>query len=220
VFEIGRVVSGLDEQNLAIENKKLAVLFASQKKSEQELFFEMKKMIVDIAKNLMGVDVELEMGETVSYLHPVNSFRVKSRTDDYGYVGILHPETKKSIDKRFNVCLLEIDFERLSNTVVYSKKIKQVSKYQSVEIDYNVLVDENMVYGELVKKLAKFKSRIMTGYELVDIYENKEVLGNKKSMTLRFGLASMDHTLSGEEIENFRKEFEEYIKRSGLELRA
>ena len=77
-----------------------------------------------------------------------------------------------------------------------------------------------MVYGELVKKLAKFKSRIMTGYELVDIYENKDVLGNKKSMTLRFGLASMDHTLSGEEIENFRKEFEDYIKRAGLELRV
>ena len=53
----------------------------------------------------------------------------------------------------------------------------------------------------------------MTGYELVDIYENKDVLGDKKSMTLRFGLASMDHTLSGEEIENFRKEFEDYIKR-------
>jgi phenylalanyl-tRNA synthetase beta chain len=44
VFEIGRVVSGLDEQNLAIENKKLAVLFASQKKSEQELFFEINSL--------------------------------------------------------------------------------------------------------------------------------------------------------------------------------
>ena len=220
VFEIGRVVSGLDDQNMAIENKKLAVLFASQKKTEQDLFFEMKTMIVDIAKNLMGVDVELETSETVPYLHPINSFRIKSRTDDYGYIGILHPVTKKSIDKRFNVCLLEIDFEKLANTIVYSKKIKQISKYQSVEIDYNVLVDENMVYGELVKKLAKFKSKIMTGYELVDIYENKEVLGNKKSMTLRFGLASLDHTLSGEEIDSFRKEFEDHIKRAGLEIRG
>lgn len=219
VFEIGRVVSGLTEENLAIENKKLAILLGSQKKSEKELFFEMKTIIVDIAKNLMGVDIELAMGETVPYLHPVNSFRIKSRTDDYGSMGILHPEVKKSIDKRFNVCLLEIDFEKLANTVVYSKKIKQVSKYQAVEIDYNLLVDENLVYEELVKKLAKFRAKIMIGYSLVDIYENKEVLGDKKSVTLRFNLASMDHTLSGEEIDNFRKEFEEYIKRAGLELR-
>ncbi len=220
VFEIGRVVSGLTEDNLAIENKKLAILLASQKKTEKDLFFEMKTINVDIAKNLMGVDVELDMGETVPYLHPVNSFRIKSRTDDYGVVGILHPEVKKSIDKRFNVCLLEIDFEKLANTVVYSKKIKQVSKYQAVEIDYNLLVPEDLVYAELVKKLAKFKSKIMVGYSLVDIYENKEVLGDKKSMTLRFNLASLDHTLSGEEIDNFRKEFEDYIKRNGLELRT
>lgn len=220
VFEIGRVVSGLDEQNLAIENKKLAVLLASQTKSEKDLFYEMKMLIVDVAKNLMGIDVELEQGETVPYLHPVNSFRIKSRTDDYGYMGILHPETKKAVDKRFNVCAMEIDFEKLANTVVYSKKIKQVSKYQSVEIDYNVLINEDEVYADLCKKLAKFKSKIMIGYNLIDVYENKEILKDKKSVTLRFNLASMDHTLSGEEIENFRKEFEEYVKRAGLELRG
>ena len=63
---------------MAIENKKLAVLFASQKKTEQDLFFEMKTMIVDIAKNLLVVDVELETGESVPYLHSINSFRIKS----------------------------------------------------------------------------------------------------------------------------------------------
>lgn len=220
VFEIGRVVAGLDENNLAIEKKKLAILLASQKKSEKELFFEMKTIIIDVAKNLMGIDVELEMGETVPYLHPVNSFRIKSRTADYGEMGILHPEVKKSIDKRFNVCLLEVDFEALANTIAYAKKIKQVSKYQAVEIDYNLLVDENLVYAELVKKLSKFKSRIMVGYNLIDIYENKDVLGDKKSVTLRFNLASLDHTLTGDEIENFRNEFEDYIKRNGLELRV
>ena len=220
VFEIGRVVSGLNEENLAIENKKLAIMFASQTKSEKELFFEMKTAIVDIAKNLMGVDVELEQGETPAYMHPVNSFRIKSRTDDYGYMGILHPEVKKSIDKRFNVCGLEIDFERLSNTVVYSKKIKQVSKYQGVEIDYNILVDEDLIYSDLAKIIGKYRSKNLIGFSLIDIYENKAVLGDKKSVTIRFNLASMDHTLSGEEIEEFRKGFEDHIKRSGLELRA
>lgn len=220
VFEIGRVVSGLDENNLAIENKKLAVLLASQKKTEAEMFFEMKTLIVDVAKNIMGIDIEIAEGDTVPYMHPVNSFRVKSRTNDYGYIGMLHPETNKLIDKRFSVCMLEIDFEKLANTVVYSRKIKQVSKYQAVEIDYNILVNENMKYCELVQKLSKFRMKILNGYELIDIYQNKDVLGNKKSVTLRFNLSSMDHTLSGEEIENFRKEFEEYIKRVGLELRG
>lgn len=220
VFEIGRVVSGLDKENSAIENKKLAVIFASQTKTEFELFTELKTAIYDIAKNLMGIDVSLCEGETVSYLHPINSFRVVSRTDDYGYVGVLHPEVNKAIDKRFNVALLEIDFEKLANTKAYAKKIKSVSKYQDTDVDYNIVCDENLIYADLQKILSKFKNKIVTGYSLIDIYENKEVLGNKKSITLRYNLSSYDHTLTGEEIEKFRTEFVEFIKKAGLEIRG
>ena len=220
VFEIGRVVAGLDEDNICDEHKKLAVLFASQKKTEFELFTEMKTAIIDIAKNIMGVDVELAPGETVPYLHPVNSFRIKSRTADYGYMGIIHPEVKKATDKRFNVAVLEIDFEKLANTVAYAKKIKNVSKYQSVEIDYNIVCDKNLIYAELQKMLSKFKSKNMLGYSLVDIYQNEQVLPGKKSVTLRFTLCSQDHTLSGEEIEKFRNDFVEYLTRNKLEIRG
>ena len=220
VFEIGRVVSGLDDENMCDEHKKLAVLFASQTKSEFELFTQLKTAVVDVAKNLMGIDVELSEGETVSYLHPVNSFRIKSRVADYGYMGVLHPEVKKAVDKRFNVALLEIDFEKLANTVAYARKIKSVSKYQAVEIDYNIVCDKTLIYSELQKKLSKFKSKIMLGYSLVDIYTNEETLKDKKSVTLRFTLCSQDHTLSGEEIEKFRSDFVEYITKNGLEIRG
>jgi phenylalanyl-tRNA synthetase beta chain len=220
VFEIGRVVAGLDEDNICDEHKKLAILFASQKKTEFELFTEMKTAIIDIAKNIVGVDVELAPGETVAYLHPVNSFRIKSRTADYGYMGIIHPEVKKATDKRFNVAVFEIDFEKLANTVAYAKKIKSVSKYQSVEIDYNIVCDKNLIYADLQKMLSKFKSKNMLGYSLVDIYQNEETLKDKKSVTLRFTLCSNDHTLSGEEIEKFRADFVEYLSRNGLEIRG
>jgi len=220
VFEIGRVVTGLDDENHSIEKKKLAVLFASQNKSEFELFTEMKTAIVDIAKNIVGVDVSLDEGETVAYMHPVNSFKVKSRTAEYGDLGILHPAVNKSIDKRFNVAMLEIDFDKLANTVAYAKKIRQVSKYQAVDVDFNILCDKNMKYIELSQILSKFKSKIVNGYNLIDIYENDQILGDKKSITLRFNLSSLDHTLSGEEIEKFRSDLLEFLSRNKLELRG
>lgn len=219
VFEIGRVVSGLDDENNCIENKKLSILFASQNKSELELFTEMKTAIFDIASNVMGVQLMLEEGDTVGYLHPVNSFRIKSHTADYGYIGVIHPEVKKSIDKRFNVVALEIDFEKLANSVKQTKKIKNVSKYQAVDVDFNILCNEDMKYIELTNILSKFKSKILSGYSLVDIYQNKETLGNKKSVTLRFNLSSFDHTLSGEEIEKFRNDFVEFLTKNQLEIR-
>ncbi len=220
VFEIGRVISGLNEDKSSIENKKLAVMFASQVKSEFELFTEMKALAFDIAKNIIGIDVELAEGETVAYLHPINSFRIKSRVDDFGYMGVLHPSVKKSIDKRFNVVLLEIDFNKLANTKGYAKKIKNVSKYQAVQIDYNILTNLDMKYADLSNILRKFKSKILSSFDLVDIYENKETLGDKKSVTLRFNLSSFDHTLTGEEIEKFRTDLVEFVTKSGLEVRG
>jgi len=220
VFEIGRVVAGLDEENHSIENKKLVVIFASQIKSEFELFTELKTAIVDIAKNLIGVDIILDIGEAASYFHPVNSFKIKSRTAEYGEIGILHPAVNKSIDKRFNVAMMEIDFEKLANTVSYAKKIRQVSKYQAVDVDFNILCDKNMKYIELTQILSKFKSKIVNGYELIDIYENEQALGDKKSVTLRFNLSSLDHTLAGDEIEKFRTDLLEHLSRNKLELRG
>ena len=220
VFEIGRVVSGLDDENNAVEDKKLAVMFASQNKTEIELFNELKKAIVDVGKNIVGVELYLEEGESVSYLHPVNSFRVKSRVADFGYIGVLHPQVKKLIDKRFNVVCCELNFEKLANTTVFAKKIKNISKYQAVEIDYNIVCDRELKYAELSRILGKYKSKILSNFELVDIYENEQTLGNKKSVTIRFNLSSFDHTLSGDEIEKFRTEFEEFLKRNNLEIRG
>ncbi len=220
VFEIGRVVSGLDEENLCVEDKKLAVLFASTTKSEFELFTELKTAIFDIAKNIIGIDVMLETGETSKFMNPVNSFRVKSRVADFGYVGVLHPEVKKAIDKRFNVAILEIDFNKLANTIAYARKIKNISKYQAVDVDFNIVCDTDMIYADLCKLIGKYKSKILSGFSLIDIYENSAVLGNKKSVTLRFNLSSFDHTLSGEEIEKFRTEFVEFLSKNNLELRG
>lgn len=218
IFEIGRVVSGKDQDNLAIEEKRLCYLLASQTKTEKELFFEMKRTILDIAKTVVGLDVSLKKCEVHSYLHPINSARVVSRTDDFGEMGILHPTTSKSIDKRFAVCVAELDFGKLANVPVYYKKPKAVSKYQQVDMDFNFLVDTKLTYGDFASILSKYRNKISNGFELVDIYEEAS-LGNRKSITVRYSLGAYDHTLSGEEIENFRSELIGHASKNNIILR-
>jgi len=218
IFEVGRVVSGKDENDLAVEEKRLCYLLASQTKSEEELFFEMKKTILDIAKTVVGLEVSLKKGEVHTYLHPVNSARVVSRTDDFGEMGMLHPTVNRSIDKRFAVCVVELDFGKLAGAPVYYKKPKAISKYQQVDMDFNFLVDKNMPYGEFEVLLNKYRNKISNGFELVDIYED-ESLGDRKSITVRYNLGAYDHTLSGEEIEKFRAELITHASKYSIILR-
>jgi len=218
IFEIGRVVVGKDENNLAIEKKHLSVLFASQTQSEEELFFEMKKVIEDVGKTVVGMELNLQKGEVNNYYHPVNSARIVNRNGDFGEMGILHPTVKKNLDKRFNVCMLELDFGKLCGIPVYYKKPRAISKYQQVDMDFNFLVDKNMPYGEFESKMNKYRNKISNGFEFVDIYEDNS-LGDRKSITVRYNLGSYDHTLSGEEIDKFRAELIAHASKNNIILR-
>ena len=218
IFEIGRVVSGLDENNLAKEDKHLSILLASQNKTQEQLFFEAKRLILDTLKTVVGLDVELKKGETNSYYHPVNSARVVSRVGDFGEMGLLHPVVNKSIDKRFAVVLIELDFAKLANTPVYYKKPRALSKYQQVEMDFNFLVDTKLTYGEFENILNKYRNKISNGFTLVDIYKG-ENLGDKKSITIRYNLGSYDHTLTSDELEKFRAELIAHASKNNIVLR-
>lgn len=218
IFEIGRVVSGVDENNLAKEEKRLCVLLASQNKSQEEMFFEAKKVVVDLAKTVMGLDVSLKKGETSSYYHPVNSARVVSRVGDFGEMGILHPVVNKSIDKRFAVAVIELDFAALCAAPVYYKKPRAISKYQQVQMDFNFLVPSKLTYGEFEQVLGKYRNKISNGFELVDIYID-ESLGDRKSITIRYELGSYDHTLTGEELEKFRADLISHASKNNIVLR-
>ena len=204
IFEIGRVVTGLDENNLAIEKKKLAILLASQNKTESELFFELKAMIVDIAKNIVGVDVDAKAIETFpSYIHPRAVASVSSREADYGYFGVLHPTNMKLFDKKYKVAVLEIDLSLLANARAYTQKAKQVSKFQNVLIDFTFNVPKDMKYAEFMQLLSKARAKILRGFELVSIYSDPQT-PEIKAISVQAELASFDHTLTSQEIEEFR----------------
>ena len=206
MFEIGRVVTGLDENNLAIEKKKLAIVLASPTKTEKELFFELKGMIVDIAKNVVGFDVDaVESKAFPEYMHPRAVASVASREGEYGYFGVIHPTVAKLLGKNWKVVGLEIDFSAFANARSFAQKAKQVSKYQNVLIDFTFNVPKSMLYADFMKTLSKARAKILRGFELVSVYEDPNS-PDTKAISVQAELASFDHTLSSQEIESFRND--------------
>jgi len=214
VFEVGRVAAALDENNLAIEEKRLAVVFASQTQSIEDLFSELKCFIVDYAKNNLLLELKLEEGDKPSFMHPYNTFRIVSREADFGYIGVVHPKTAKSIDKRLNMVALEVDFSKLSSTHGFYKKARVPSKFQAVKLDVSVSVPTEMKYGALEQILNKYRSKILNGYSLKDIYQKEGE--SEKNITISFELSAKDHTLEGSEIESFLNELIAHLEKNKL----
>lgn len=221
VFEIARVCTGLDENNLAIENKHLAVAISSTKKSEEELYFEVKDMIVSMSTLLLNADAKLKpmTNDDIDFIHPVNNASIIIEGTKVGYISLLHPKVLQNFDKKQSVAVLEIDFAKFAGLKQNKPVFNESTKYQRVSIDFNFVVDKDMYYGEIKDVIDKYNSKVEMEYSLVDIYYDANILQNKKSVTINFSIYSYDHTLNGDEINEFRSSLLDYLKQNGLELR-
>ena len=136
-----------------------------------------------------------------SWINPVNSAAIVYKGEEIGYISDLNLNIKDRIEKKSSIIVIEMDTEKLNEIAKNERKFEEVSKYQSVNIDISVIVNKNVKYEFLEECIRKAKAKNVEGYRLIDIFEDKHKLDDKKSITIRFTLLSKDHTLTGEEIQ-------------------
>ena len=155
---------------------------------------------MDINKN---VKVEMKPIEKnmYSWINPVNSAAIVYKGEEVGYISDLNLNIKDRIEKKSSIIVIEMDTEKLNEIAKNERKFEEVSKYQSVNIDISVIVNKNVKYEFLEECIRKAKAKNVETYRLIDIFEDKGKLDDKKSITIRFTLLSKDHTLTGEEIQ-------------------
>lgn len=215
--EIGRIVSGL-ENNLCIEEKRLAVLFSGELENEEKLLFELKKAVVNIAESVALTELGFEKKKISPWIHPVNSINILVGNKVVGELGLLHPSVSAALDKRFAVAVAEINFSELCNAVKKTIKVQKPSKFQSVHLDFNFLVPLEMPYLEFEKLIKGFNSKLIEKFKLKDVFES-EKLKDQKSFTIGFEICAHDHTLDGAEIEKFSSRLIEHMAKSGVGLK-
>ena len=220
IFEIGRVVDRLDENNQAVESKRLSIVLACENSTEYELYFKLKQIVEYLTRDLSNTKIEFNENSENELYHPVNSCKIKNSEEVLGQMGIIHPSIAKNVDKRKKFALLEIDVNRLAELQKSKFKLSPVSKFQSVSIDYNFLADKNMPYSNIEKALTEFRANYILEFSLKDIYKNDEVLQDKISYTINYIVTPKDKTLESAEIEKFSSRLIQHMQRYGITLRV
>lgn len=219
IFEIGRVCSGVDN-NLAIEKKHLAVALYSTQKTEKELYLTAKEIIEALCNEFLNRNVDYKLRQqTRNYVHPVNNADILVDGQKLGYIALLHPTVLDNIDKKCAVAVLEIDFSDFAKIEPAKVVIEQQSKYQKTTLDFNLVMDKNVVYADSVDNLKRVVSHLDYKITLKDIYIDEQNLPGKKCVTYTVTLSSSDHTLTSEEINNFFDAFIQNAKVFGYELK-
>ncbi len=193
VFEVGRVVEGLKDDGLCNEKKKLAITLFSKTKSVQELYFELRDMILTFVDDIKHSELTFEAKEaTKSYQHLKNLNKIICCGNEIGEIGVVHPVVSKKIDKKAAIVYTEIDVAELSKIENASISYVEPSRFPEMEIDLSFVCDKFAPIGQAIKAA---ESSLIKSVSVVDVYEDE----NGKSITVRLVFSHPERTLTREE---------------------
>ncbi len=214
VFEIGRVVKGLDKDNLCIEEKKLAVTLFSKLESLESLYFKLRDMAAVLVADVRHKSLSYEKLEaTHSYQHPKNLNAILCDGEVLGEIGVVHPSVSRKIDKKAAIVYMELDVTKLTQVADAPIVYEEPSKYPGMEVDMTFLSDK---YEPIEKAIAAVNSPIIKKAVVTGTYADE----SGKSITVRLSFSHSERTLTREEVMEVVDRIVDTLGKEGVALKA
>lgn len=215
IFEIGRVVTGLDENNNCIEKKKLAITLFSKIAPVSVLFYKLRDILEIMSDDIKHKPLTFEAKQAeYPYQHPVNLNRVFCDGVEIGEIGIVHPTVQKKIDKKASIVYAEIDVEAFANIENASIQYIEPSRFPEMEIDLSFI---SKTFAPISIAIAEAKSPLVKNVYVTDIYEDEN--DGSKSITTRIVFAHPERTLTKEEVTEVTDKIIATLKEKGIDLK-
>ncbi len=210
IFEIGRVVKGLDAEGKCREEKKLAITLFSKTATLEQLYFRLRDLLAVAADEIKHQSlrfVKLEAAQ--DYQHPRNLNAVYCGNVCLGEMGIVHPLVSKKLDKKAAIVYAELDVQAFAGLANLGLKYQEASRYPGMEVDLTFLTDSyapiaDAVDSDLVKKL-----------QVVDTYRGAE----GRTVTVRLSFGRMDRTLTREEVQAVTDDIIAKLEKQNIRLK-
>ena len=215
IFEIGRVVTGLDENNNCIEKKKLAITLFSKIAPVSVLFYKLRDILEIMSDDIKHKPLTFEAKQAeYPYQHPVNLNRVFCDGVEIGEIGIVYPTVQKKIDKKASIVYAEIDVDAFANIENASIQYIEPSRFPEMEIDLSFI---SKTFAPISIAIAEAKSPLVKNVYVTDIYEDEN--DGSKSITTRIVFAHPERTLTKEEVTEVIDKIIATLKEKGIELK-
>jgi len=117
-----------------------------------------------------------------------------------GHIGQAHPMVVKNYGMDCACYLAEISFDAIFENASAVKTYKKLPKYPAVSRDIAMLVDDEVLAGDIYDIIAKAGGKLLTDITLFDVYKGTQIPEGKKSMAYSVTLRAEDRTLTEEEI--------------------
>ena len=163
-------------------------------------FFTIKGALEETFKAL-HIDEKYERS-TRPYLHTGRGAEIIVDGQSVGFVGEVHPDVADNygIDN-FRLYVAEISIDKIFNENRLEKsKFVPFSKFPIIERDLAVVVDDNVLAGDMTEAVLGAKIKYLTDAKVFDTYKSEQIGEGKKSVAMSFSFSSLERTLTDDEI--------------------
>jgi phenylalanyl-tRNA synthetase beta chain len=208
LFEIGRVFSGLGDQELPQERLALALIATggaleeNRAQPERELDFFDLKGALEAAIDWMNLSPLRFAQASARHLRPGQTAMIKlADGTSIGSIGRLAEHVAASYKFRQPVYVSELDLSALLSGPAKAIQYSPLPRYPSVTRDISLLVNRNVALDEIFAAVNNQHVADCRSVKLVGTFEGGNIQSSKRSVTLRLEYRSDDRTLRDEEVE-------------------
>lgn len=204
IYEVG---TAIDQNN----NKRLlSIMLMDDDKEIKKTYYKLKNIIYNlflVSKNIKPEFKEITLNDL---FHQTLSLGVFVNEQLYGKIGVI----EKSLIKKKCLLYAEIDLDLFLGLVKEEIIYDKLSKYPGALLDYTVITPKDYSYNKIEEIVNNFTSDILRNCEFVGLFENE----TEKRYTFRYTVGLFDRTLTGEDLENYKQEYINFIKTNNLEI--
>jgi len=224
LYEIGRIfLNKPGENDLPFQEKQLNIILAclpdrQAENGEADLFRKVKGIIEYLLKAL-----NLKVNFTPdAYGPPAGEAGAKifAHGREIGWVGEVSAGTREAFGIKKRAALAEIRLAELFSAVknASGKEYREPEKYPAAVRDLAFVVNEKILYNNIVKELENF-SDLIRQVELFDVYSGGKLAPGEKSLAFHI-IYQADRTLTSQEIDEIQGKLVKHLEKElGAKIR-
>jgi len=195
IFEIGKVYYKNDKYH---EEEYLSILMSNQyshtmwKGNTEKVDFYLIKGVLETLFNKLKLELTYKpIDKVCEELHPKRSASVFLNNENIGFIGCIHPKFAASNDLD-EIYLCEIKLSSILNARIETIKYQEVSKVPSMERDIAIVVDRNVLVGEIIESIREVDQKVLSDIKVFDVYIGDKVDSNKKSIAIKLVFSALE----------------------------
>lgn len=198
LFEIANIFVESDDKTSELPEEVLTLSVGEYGKDSS--FYSIKNALESVFEN---TDIQYELVRSKrEFLHPGRSADILVDGICVGYFGEVHPDVIDIYDVPKRTLVLELSLPYILNNCYKTIKYSQFSRYQPVERDLAVIVDDNVDMKTIIDVIKKRGGKLLYDVKLFDIYKGEQVDKDKKSLAFSLRFSSVEKTLTDSDIES------------------